>query len=106
MSQAAGPGRSFEELDRFSTEELREQAFDAAEHHGDVGFFWDLLRHLPASEQFAAEDGSPGGMASGIQDVIEVVRSLVAGGFGELEPLFRARFIDYLRNVPDPRVGS
>jgi len=100
--QATGPGRSFDELDRLSTEELREQAFGEAERRGDAAFFWDLLRHLPGSEQFAAEDGSAGGIASGIQDVVEVVRSLVAGGFGDLEPMFRARFIDYLRTDRTP----
>lgn len=94
MSQPSDP--TFAELDRLSTDELRERAFALAQERGDAGFFWDLLTHLPSSEEFAAEDGSPGGMASGIQDVVEAVQTLIAGGFGDYEPMFRARFIDYL----------
>ena len=88
---------SFADLDALTTEQLRERAFAKAERHADVGFFWDLIRHLPASEEIAAEDGSAGAVAGGIQETIEVARNLLGGGFGDAEPLFRARFIDYLR---------
>ena len=40
---------SVEELDALPTEELRRRAFERAEHHRDVGFFWDLFKHLRAS---------------------------------------------------------
>ncbi|HEU5034351.1 MAG TPA: hypothetical protein VFT62_06290 [Mycobacteriales bacterium] len=88
---------SVEELDALSTEELRQRAFDRAEREHDAGFFWDLLRHLPGTEAVAAEDGSPGNISGGIAEGLEAVRSLFDGDVGDVEPLVRARFIDYLR---------
>jgi hypothetical protein len=88
---------SVEELDRLSTEELRRRAFDRAEGSHDVGFFWDLIRHLPPAENVAAEDASAGHITGGIAEVVETVRELLGHDLGETEPLLRARFIDYLR---------
>jgi hypothetical protein len=88
---------SVEELDRLSTEDLRQRAFERAEHQHDVGFFWDLIKHLPSSDDIAAEDASSGNITGGIADAIEMVRELMGRGLGETEPLVRARFIDYLR---------
>lgn len=89
---------SVEELDALPTEELRQRAFDRAEERHDAGFFWDLLRHLPGTEAVAAEDGSPGNISGGIAEGLAAVRELVTGDLGDLEPLVRARFIDYLRS--------
>jgi hypothetical protein len=86
-----------EELDRLSTEELRQRAFDRAEHHRDIGFFWDLIRHLPSSDDIATEDASSGNITGGVADAVEMVRELMGRGLGDAEPLIRARFIDYLR---------
>jgi hypothetical protein len=88
---------SVEQLDRLSTEELRQRAFDRAEHHRDIGFFWDLIKHLPSSDDIATEDASSGNITGGIADAVEMVRELMGRGLGETEPLIRARFIDYLR---------
>ena len=88
---------SFEELDRLSTDDLRRRAFDRAEQRRDVGFFWDLIRHLPPAEDIAAEDASSGNITAGIADVAEMVRELLGRGLGDAEPLVRARFISYLR---------
>lgn len=85
-----------EELDALSTDELRQRAFDRAEHHRDVGFFWDLIRHLPPTEDIASEDGSAGNITGGVADLVEIVRELMGRGLGETEPLVRARFIDYI----------
>jgi hypothetical protein len=89
---------SVEELDALSTEELRQRAFDKAEGKRDVGFFWDLLKHLRPTADVAAEDGSSGNITGGVTEAIEAVRELVTGDMGGMEPLVRARFIDYLRN--------
>ena len=86
-----------EELDQLSTEELRQRAFERAEHHHDVGFFWDLIKHLPSADELATEDASSGHITGGITEAIEAVRELMGRGLGETEPLLRARFIDYLR---------
>ena len=85
------------ELDALTTEELRRRAFDRAEHKRDVGFFWDLIRHLPPTEGVAVEDGSSGHITGGIAGAVEAAHELMGGDLGEVEPLVRARFIDYLR---------
>jgi hypothetical protein len=86
-----------EDLDRLSTDELRQRAFDRAEHHRDVGFFWDLLKHLPSADDMAFEDASSGHITGGITEAVEAVRELMGHGLGDAEPLVRARFIDYIR---------
>ena len=48
------------DLNDLSTEELRRQAFDKAQSARDVGFFWDLAKHLRAAHAMASEDGSGG----------------------------------------------
>ncbi len=86
-----------DDLDQLSTEELRHQAFEKAQEHRDIGFFWDLIRHLPQSDDLATEDGSSGAITGSISDLVEVVRELMGRGLGDTEPLVRARFIDYIR---------
>ena len=88
---------SVEELDRLSTEELRHRAFDRAERERDVGFFWDLVTHLPPADEAANEDASSGSITGGIAEAIELVRELMGRGLGDREPLLRARFISYIR---------
>ncbi|MCW2501597.1 MAG: hypothetical protein JWN87_3273 [Frankiales bacterium] len=80
-----------------STDELRHQAFDKARGAHDVGFFWDLVKHLRASASFAAEDGSGGGLTGSISDAIEIVRELMGKDLGDDEPLLRAKFVQYLQ---------
>lgn len=84
------------ELDGLSTEELRKRAFHHAERHGDVGFFWDLIRHLPSAADLADDDGSMGAVSGGIAETVELVRELLGKDLGETEPLLRARYIEYL----------
>jgi hypothetical protein len=86
-----------DELEDLSTEELRKRAFHRAERHGDVGFFWDLLRHLPSSGDIQTEDGSSGSVTYSISELVELVRELSGKGFGDNEPIVRARFLEYLR---------
>jgi hypothetical protein len=81
------------ELDALPTEELREKAFDRARSRGDVGFFWSLYRHLPASE--SGDDGSFG-LQSTVDDAIAVWKESTGHGYGDREPLIRAALIDYL----------
>lgn len=84
------------ELDTLPTEELRKRAFREAEKHGDVRFFWDLVRHLPSAADLADDDGSLGGVSGGIAETVELVRELLGKDLGDHEPMLRARFIDYL----------
>lgn len=89
-----------EDLDELPTEELRRRAFHLAESRRDLRFFWDLMRHLPATRDGATEDGSSGGIAGGIGELVELVREMSGKGYGDAELLMRARFLDYLRAHP------
>ena len=89
---------SVEALDALSTEDLRKRAFELAESRRDVGFFWDLIRHLPPTGDVASEDASAGNITGGIAEAVEAVRELFGKDLGDAEPFVRARFIDYLRS--------
>jgi hypothetical protein len=99
MPTDEGKQLSFDELDAMSTSDLRQRAFSAAEHRRDVGFFWDLVKHLRGSEEFGSDDGSAGGLGESITGVIDVANELLGREDGSLEPLLRARYIDYLQNA-------
>jgi len=89
-----------EQLDALPTEELRSRAFALAERRHDVRFFWDLAKHLPASDDVATDDGFSG-PGTTIADVLELWRELRGKNvLRENEPLLRAHFIDYLAKHP------
>jgi hypothetical protein len=79
-----------------TTDELRQQAFEKARAAHDVGFFWDVVKHLRFSASIAAEDGSSGGLTGSISDAVEIVRELMGRDLGAEEPLLRAKFEQYL----------
>lgn len=86
------------DLHALSTDELRSRAFARAEDNKDVGFFWDLIKHMRASQAMAGEDGSSGAITGSITEAVHLVRELMGKvPLGDDEPLLRARFIDYLR---------
>ena len=88
---------TFDELDALSTEQLREKAFAKAEHARDIGFFWDVVKHLPGSDDIGSDDGSAGGLGETIGGAIELVGELLGRHDGSAEPLLRARYISYLQ---------
>jgi hypothetical protein len=94
--EAAQPP-TFAELDALSTNELRERAFAAAEHRHDLGFFWDVTKHLHGAGDFAADDGSAGGLGESISGAVEVVSELLGRHDDSENPMLRAHFIDYLQ---------
>ncbi|MBC7679565.1 MAG: hypothetical protein H7233_11345, partial [Pseudorhodobacter sp.] len=49
------------DLDALPLADLQHQAFAKAREAHDVGFFWDLAKHLRSARALAAEDGSAGG---------------------------------------------
>lgn len=86
------------DLESLSTDELRSRAIAKAEDAKDVGFFWDLVKHMRAAQAIAGEDGSSGAITGSITEAVHLVRELMGKEpLGEDEPLLRARFIDYLR---------
>jgi len=85
------------DLDALSTDELRVRALNKAEKDKDVGFVWDLVKHMRGSQAIAGEDGSSGGITGSISELITMVRELRGKEpLGDDEPLLRARFLDYL----------
>ena len=87
-------------LDALTTEELRDRAFSRARKHGDVGFFWDLIKHLPSARDADSNDESLGSVGSTIEEAIGLWRELTGHEYGDREPLIRAAFIDYLLEHP------
>ncbi len=84
------------ELDGLPTEELRERAFALAIRRRDVGFFWSILRHLPHADDAETLDASLGAVGASISDAIALWREFTGHGYGDVEPLLRAAFINYL----------
>ena len=66
---------SHADLDALTTEQLRQQAFERARAEHDLGFFWDLVKHLRSARNLAAEDGSSGGLTGSIAEVVELAAS-------------------------------
>jgi hypothetical protein len=87
---------SLAELDALSTEELRERAFHQARERHDIGFFVNIIRHLPHADDAESVDGSLGSVGAEISDLVSMWREFTGHGYGDAEPLLRAAFIDYL----------
>ncbi|GAB4059598.1 hypothetical protein [Catellatospora paridis] len=85
----------FTELDALPTEELRERAFTKAREKLDLGFFWDLFKHLPTSPE--TEERELADIGSAVDDSVSLWREFTGHDYGDQEPLIRARFIDYLQ---------
>lgn len=83
-------------LDALPTEELRERAFKLAWDHHDMGFFVDIVRHLPHADDAEMIDGSFGSIGATLSDAYSMWREFTGHGYGESEPMLRAAFIDYL----------
>jgi hypothetical protein len=96
MTHSAEGADTAESLETLSTPELRRRAFAKAEHARDIGFFWDLLKHLPEGEALSADDGSLGGLGEGISGAVALASHRLGTHESALEPLLRARYIDYL----------
>ena len=85
------------DLHSLTTEELRQRAFEKAEQGKDIGFFWDLVKHMRGASAIASEDGSSGGITGSLTELVHLVRELTGKDpLGDDEPLLRARFVEYL----------
>lgn len=89
------------ELDSLATDELRQRAFARARERHDLGFFWSVLRHLPHADDAESLDASLGSVAASVDDAVALWREMEGRGYGDAEPLLRAKFIDYLLRHPD-----
>ena len=85
-------------LEDLPYDELRDRAFDIAEHKLDLGFFVDLFNHAPAMHDVQDEGGSAGDIGGSFLETIRAAKQVFGGeSVGDLEPLFRARFATYIR---------
>jgi hypothetical protein len=82
-------------LDALSTEELRHRAFALARERRDLKFFWDLFSHVRHGND-ETQDGWLGSFAATIDDAVSLWEDTTGDNYGEIEPLVRAAFIDYL----------
>jgi hypothetical protein len=82
-----------EELDKLSSAELHDRAVHLAIRRLDVGFLWELLRELPASE---AASGHAGAAAADVTHVSAMISDALASGEGEIAESLRPLYLDYL----------
>jgi hypothetical protein len=90
----AGDYRAF--LDAQDVPTLRDWSLDLARERRDVGFFWDLAKHLPATE-----DANRDWAAYDPVDAIREIGHLVAhfreeAADPEVAELLRVRYVEYL----------
>ena len=97
----AGDYRAF--LDAQDVPTLRDWSLDLARERRDVGFFWDLAKHLPATE-----DANRDWAAYDPVDAIREIGHLVANfreeaADPEVAELLRVRYVEYLLDHADER---
>jgi len=93
-------GETIDTLDALSTEELRQRAFHIARERRDLEFFKGIIQHLPHSIDAETLDGSLGSVSATITDLVSIWREFTGHGYGDMEPIARAAFIDYLTRHP------
>ena len=82
-----------EELEALSSKELHDRAFSEAARHVDIGFFWGLMKALPAAEAAIGEEDEAE------QDVMTLrgrLNDLTHSGQGELADALRPLYVEYL----------
>ena len=85
------------ELDSLSSRELHDLAVRRALHHADVGFFWELLRAIPAAESLEGDMREAGEDATKVSALLSDALTL---GEGNLAEALRPLYLDYLRKHP------
>jgi hypothetical protein len=85
------------ELDALSSRELHDLAVRRALHHADVGFFWELLRAIPAAETLEGDVREAGEDLTKVSSLLSDALTL---GDGNLADALRPLYLDYLRKHP------
>ena len=85
---------SIEELEKLSTKELRDRAFEVAKHRLDVSFFWNLLEAVPAAE---AASGHYDEAQEDILSLAKRVEDALRPDTTEEADAFRPIYIEYLQ---------
>jgi hypothetical protein len=87
-----------EELEALSSHELHDRAMRVARRRMDIGFLWELLRELPASE---AALGHMDRAAADVTKASAVISDALAAGEGEVADALRPLYLDYLAKHGD-----
>ena len=85
------------DLDSLSSRELHDLAVRRALHRADVGFFWELLRAIPAAETLEGDMHEAGEDLTKVSALLSDALTLHEGNLAEqLRPIY----LDYLRKHP------
>jgi hypothetical protein len=85
------------ELESLSSRELHDLAVRRALHHADIGFFWELLRAIPAAETLEGDVREAG---EDLTKVSALISDALTLGEGNLADALRPIYLDYLRKHP------
>jgi hypothetical protein len=85
------------DLEAMSSRELHDLAVHRALHHADVGFFWELLRAIPAAETIEGDEREAG---EDLTKVSALLADALTSGKGDLAEALRPLYLDYLRKHP------
>ena len=85
------------DLESLSSRELHDRAVHRALHHADVGFFWELLRTIPAAESLEGDMREAG---EDLTKVAPLLSDAITSGDGSLADALRPVYIDYLKKHP------
>lgn len=86
-----------EELEGLSSEELHDLAVRVARHKSDVGFFWRLVKAIPAAE---AASGHLDRTEADLVSAAQVITDTLRGGEPGLAEALRPFYLDYLEAHP------
>lgn len=84
---------SREDLAALSSRELHDRAMHVAMRHLDVGFLWDLLRAIPASD---AAHGRTDLAAADVTQVSAMIADALRSGNEDVADSLRPMYLDYL----------
>ena len=84
---------SREALEALSSHELHDRAVHVAMRHMDIGFLWDLLRAIPASE---AARGRADLAAADVTQMSAMISDALRSGEGDEADSLRPMYLDYL----------
>ena len=85
------------DLESLSSRELHDLAVRRALHHADLGFFWELLRTIPAAETVEGDVREAG---EDLTKVSAILSDALTSGEGDLADALRPLYIDYLTKHP------
>jgi hypothetical protein len=102
--QPDAPNQPESGLESWNYDRLRRAAFERARERHDLAFFVGLIDHTSAMAKTVDEGGSLGEIGGTITELWEAGQQLFGkDGVGELEPMFRVVFEDYLKEHGLPK---